>query len=151
ALAELAEAVGVPILAHVAGVETLTGAAEGGIGHAALSSLLRLAGADAVLTSTPHAPRPLSGGAYRATLDALAAVGGDGDVRPAMPMVGGGLTADHVGPIVEAAGLDVIVAAGGAIQGHPDGAAAGGRAFQAALAAAAERWHTTRAAPGPKR
>ena len=51
-----------------------------------------------------------------------------------MPMVGGGLTTEHVAPIVDAAGIDVIIGAGGAIQGHPDGAAAGGRAIQAAIA-----------------
>ena len=135
ALAELAAVAGVPILAHVAGIETVTGGVEGGIGHGALATLLRLAGADAVLTSTPHAPRPLPAGAYRATLDRLAKAAGG--LRPAMPMVGGGLTIDHVGPIVDAAGIDVIIGAGGAIQGHPAGAAAGGRAFQAAIEAAA--------------
>jgi 2,3-diketo-5-methylthiopentyl-1-phosphate enolase len=140
ALAELADGVGVPILAHVAGVETFTGAVEGGIGHGALAGLLRLAGADAVLTSTPHAPRPLPAGAYRATLDALTGRGPAPALRPAMPMLGGGITAEHVGAIVAAAGLDVIVAAGGAIQGHPDGAAAGGRSMQAAIAAAAVAW-----------
>lgn len=137
ALAELAEGVGVPILAHVAGVETFTGAIEGGIGYGVLAALLRLAGADAVLTSTPHAPRPLPFGAFRATLDALAGQGPGAGLRPAMPLMGGGIKAGHVAAIVEAAGLDVIVAAGGAIQGHPEGPAAGGRAMQAAIAAAA--------------
>jgi 2,3-diketo-5-methylthiopentyl-1-phosphate enolase len=139
ALAELAETAGVPILGHVAGVETFTGANEGGIGHAALATLLRLAGADAVLTSSPHAPRPLPDAAYLATIEALRA--SPDEMRPAMPMIGGGLTAEHVAPIVDAAGIDVIVAAGGSIQGHPDGAAAGGKAMQAAIAAAARAWH----------
>jgi 2,3-diketo-5-methylthiopentyl-1-phosphate enolase len=138
ALAELAEDAGVPILAHVAGIETWTGALEGGVGHGALAGLLRLAGADAVLTSTPHAPRPLPGGAYRATLDRLS--GPAGALRPAMPMVGGGLTVEHVRPIVAAAGIDVIIGAGGAIQGHPDGPAAGGRAFRAEIARVADGW-----------
>jgi 2,3-diketo-5-methylthiopentyl-1-phosphate enolase len=146
ALAELADGVGVPILAHSAGVETFTGAVEGGIGHGALAGLLRLAGADAMLTSTPHAPRPLPAGAYRATLDALGGPGAAPALRPTMPMMGGGITADHVGAIVDAAGLDVIVAAGGAIQGHPEGAAAGGRSMQAAIAAAAAAWRTRAAA-----
>jgi len=35
-------------------------------------------------------------------------------------------------------GLDVMLGVGGAIQGHPDGAAAGGRALQQAIAAAVE-------------
>jgi 2,3-diketo-5-methylthiopentyl-1-phosphate enolase len=57
-------------------------------------------------------------------------------LRPTMPMVGGGLTADHVQPIVEAAGFDVMIGVGGAIQGHPDGPVAGGRAVMAAVDAA---------------
>jgi len=139
ALAELAESAGVPILAHVAGIEMWTGAAEGGIGHGALARLLRLAGADAVLTSTPHAPRPLPERAYAAVARGLRdPIAGD-RVRAALPMPGGGITADHAEPIVAALGLDVIVAVGGAIQGHPDGAAAGGRAVRAAIEAAAAR------------
>ncbi|HET7028246.1 MAG TPA: RuBisCO large subunit C-terminal-like domain-containing protein [Candidatus Limnocylindrales bacterium] len=139
ALAELAAAAGVPILAHVAGIETWTGAAEGGIAHGALARILRLAGADAVLTSTPHAPRPLSDGAYRATIAGLREPVAGGRVAATMPMAGGGITADHVDQLVAALGCDVIVAVGGAIQGHPDGAAAGGRAIQAAIAEAVLR------------
>jgi 2,3-diketo-5-methylthiopentyl-1-phosphate enolase len=137
ALGELAETAGVPILAHVAGIEALTGAAEGGIGHGALARLLRLAGADAVLTSTPHAPRPLPMAAFGATVDGLRGPLAGGRIAQAMPMPGGGITADHVRPLVDVLGLDAIIAAGGAIQGHPGGAAAGGRVMQAAIAEAA--------------
>lgn len=139
ALAELAETAAVPILAHVAGIEMWTGATEGGIAHGAVARLLRLAGADAVLTSTPHAPRPLSSAAYEATVAGLRDPIAGGRVPAAMPMPGGGITAAHVEPIVAALGLDVIVAVGGAIQGHPDGAAAGGRAMHQAIADAARR------------
>jgi 2,3-diketo-5-methylthiopentyl-1-phosphate enolase len=139
ALAELAETAGVPLLAHVAGIEMWTGAAEGGIGHGALARLLRLAGADAVLTSTPHAPRPLPAAAYRAVAAGLRDDIVGGRVRAALPMPGGGITADHVEPIVDALGTDVIIAVGGAIQGHPDGAAAGARAVRAAIDAAVAR------------
>jgi 2,3-diketo-5-methylthiopentyl-1-phosphate enolase len=129
----LAEArLGVPILAHTAGSETFTTATAGGYGQRLLlARLLRLAGADAVLTSTPLASRPLAETRYRATLDGCADawVG----LRPTMPMVGGGLTADHVEAIVEAAGSEVIIGVGGAIQGHPEGAAAGGQVVMAAL------------------
>jgi 2,3-diketo-5-methylthiopentyl-1-phosphate enolase len=129
---------GVPILAHTAGIETYTTAAAGGYGQRLLlARLVRLAGADAFLTSTPLASRPLADSRYRATID------GAGDdwagLLPIMPMVGGGLTADHVGTIVDAAGVDVIIGVGGSIQGHPDGAAAGGRAVMAAVRDAVDR------------
>ncbi len=132
----LAEArLGVPILAHTAGIETWTTGTAGAYGHRVLlARLLRLAGADAILTSTPHAPRPLEQGRFDAVLDGIrdAWMG----LRPAMPMVGGGLTASHVGPIVDEAGFDLMIGVGGAIQGHPDGTVAGGRAVMSAVEAA---------------
>jgi 2,3-diketo-5-methylthiopentyl-1-phosphate enolase len=139
ALQTLADArLGVPILAHTAGIETYTTAAAGGYGHALLvGRLVRLAGADAVLMSTPMAARPLAESRYRAALDASARPWAG--LRPTTPMVGGGLTADHVPAIVQAAGIDVIIGVGGAIQGHPDGTAAGGRAVMAAVHAAMGR------------
>ena len=147
AMADLATSAGVPILAHTAAIEMWTGAVDGGIGHGALASLLRLAGADAVLTSTPHAPRPLPDGAYRAGIDALRRPLPGAEVRAALPMMGGGIGPEHVAAIVEAAGIDAIVAAGGSIQGHPAGAAAGGRAMQEAIATAAAHWHARSDAP----
>ena len=136
AFAALAERrLGVPILAHTAGVETYTGGARSGFGHSVLiGRLARLAGADATLLSSPLAPRPLSTSIFRTTIDAMrdAAWG----LRPTAPVVGGGLTAEHVAPLVELAGVDQIIAVGGAIQGHPDGAAAGARAVRSAIDAA---------------
>jgi ribulose 1,5-bisphosphate carboxylase large subunit-like protein len=135
-LQTLAEArLGVPILAHSAGSETFTTATASGFGHRLLlGRLLRLAGADAVLSSTPVAPRPLSDARFAAFLDGCRDdwVG----LQPAMPMVGGGLRADHIGGLLATTGPDVILGIGGAIQGHPDGAAAGGRAVMDALTAA---------------
>jgi 2,3-diketo-5-methylthiopentyl-1-phosphate enolase len=136
AFAALVEArPGAPVFAHTAGVETFTGAPRSGYGHGLLiGRLTRLMGADAILTSTPFAPRPLPGPVFEATVDGMR--GNWLGMRPAMPVVGGGLTADHVRPIVAALGHDVIIGIGGAIQGHPEGAAAGARAIRAAIEAA---------------
>ena len=61
-----------------------------------------------------------------------------------MPMVGGGLRADHIAGLLATTGSDVILGIGGAIQGHPDGAATGGRSVMEALAVAmAERVQPT--------
>jgi 2,3-diketo-5-methylthiopentyl-1-phosphate enolase len=138
-LHSLAEArLGAPILAHTAGIETFTGSPSGGYGHRLLlGRLLRLAGADAVLISTPHAPRPLDPALYRAVL--AACVDDWVGLAPTMPMVGGGLTAEHIRSIVEVAGTDVIIGVGGAIQGDPEGAAAGGRRIMAVLGDAVRR------------
>ena len=132
-LAMLAEtSLGVPILAHTAGVETLTGARRAGFGQAVLlGDLVRLAGADAILLSTPYASRPLDRAVYGAVVERMRRPADP--LRPAMPTVGGGLTADHVGPLVRDLGADALLAVGGAIQGHPEGATAGARAIRAAI------------------
>jgi ribulose 1,5-bisphosphate carboxylase large subunit-like protein len=140
AVQALAEAeLGVPILVHTAGIETFTTPTAGGYGHRLLlARLARLAGADGVLSSTPWAPRPLEMSRYRAVLE-----GCRDDwqgLRPTLPMVGGGIRADHVASLVEVGGIDLMIGVGGAIQGHPDGTAAGGRAVMDAVGAAAERW-----------
>ncbi len=133
ALAHIAgSGLGVPIFAHTAGVETLTGATRAGFGHALLiGRLARLAGADAILTSTPFAPRPMPRSVFEATIEAMRAPWSS--LRPAMPVLGGGLTAAHAPGIVEALGSDAIIGVGGAIQGHPDGAAAGAREVRRAI------------------
>jgi len=133
ALATLAEAaLGAPIFVHTAGVETFTGAPRSGFGHGLLiGRLLRLCGADAILTSTPLATRPLPRAAFRATVEGMREPWHG--MSPAMPVVGGGLRADHVPALVDALGIDAIIGVGGAIQGHPDGAAAGARHVRAAI------------------
>lgn len=136
ALQGLAESgLGVPILAHTTTSEVLTGGTDTGIGQAVLfGKLLRLAGADAVFTSTPHGRRPPGRAVYDQTLAWL--LGPRGTLRPSMPMLAGGVTAEMIGPLVRHAGIDVMLGVGGAIQGHPQGAEAGARAIRAAIDAA---------------
>ena len=123
---------GVPIFVHTAGVETFTGGARSGYGHALLiGRLLRLVGGDAVLVSTPFAARPLSAAVFAATLERMRDPWHD--LRPSMPVVAGGLTADHVAGLVDAVGADAIIGVGGAIQGHPEGATVGARVVRAAI------------------
>ena len=140
AVQALAEAdLGVPILVHTAGIETFTTPTAGGYGHRLLlGRLARLAGADAVLSSTPWAPRPLEMSRYEGVLE------GCRDhwhaLPPTLPMVGGGIRADHIASLVEVGGADLMIGVGGAIQGHPEGTAAGGRVVMQAVDAAVERF-----------
>jgi 2,3-diketo-5-methylthiopentyl-1-phosphate enolase len=60
------------------------------------------------------------------------------ELKPTLPCVGGGIHPGSVARIVADLGLDVMLGVGGAIQGHPDGAAAGGRALRLAIDAAVE-------------
>ena len=45
-------------------------------------------------------------------------------------MPGGGTTQGHIEDVIHKFGKDVMIAAGGAIHGHPMGPAAGARAFR---------------------
>jgi ribulose 1,5-bisphosphate carboxylase large subunit-like protein len=54
-------------------------------------------------------------------------------------MVAGGLTAEMIEPIVAEFGIDLMLGAGGAIQGHPDGPTAGAVSIRAAIDAAVAR------------
>ena len=132
----LAEAdLGAPILVHTTTSEVLTGGTGSGIGQAVLfGKLLRLAGADGVFTSTPHGHRPLAADVFGTTVDWL--LERRGGLKPVMPMLAGGVTADHIAPLIARAGVDVMLGIGGAIQGHPDGATAGARVMRAAIDAA---------------
>jgi 2,3-diketo-5-methylthiopentyl-1-phosphate enolase len=132
----LAEAdLGAPILVHTTTSEVLTGGTGSGIGQAVLfGKLLRLAGADGVFTSTPHGHRPLAADVFGTTVDWL--LERRGGLKPVMPMLAGGVTADHIAPLIARAGVDVLLGIGGAIQGHPDGATAGARVMRAAIEAA---------------
>jgi 2,3-diketo-5-methylthiopentyl-1-phosphate enolase len=133
AVQTLAEAnVGVPIFAHTAGIETFSGDPRAGFGRALLvGRLLRLAGADAILTDNPYGRRPPPRDVTSATIGRMRE--GWSALRPALPTVGGGLTVETVAPIVAEFGVDLIVAAGGAIQGHPQGATEGVRAMLASI------------------
>ena len=136
AFAALAETrPGVPIFAHTAGIETFTTAPRAGYGQALLvGRLVRLVGADAILTSTPFVRRGVPEPIFRATVEAMR--GAWFGLAPAMPVLGGGLTAAIIPSIVDTVGVDAIVGVGGAIQGHPDGPAAGARAVRDAIDAA---------------
>ena len=133
ALQELAESdLGVPILAHTACAEVFTGGERTGIGQAVLfGKLLRLAGADAVLTSTPYGQRPLARGIFEDTIRWLREP--SHETLPSMPMIAGGVTREMVSLLVGDAGIDAILGVGGAIQGHPGGAEAGARSIRNAI------------------
>lgn len=135
ALQEVVEEVdeALPVVAHTAGLD-MFGSGSSGLTVAAevlVGRLTRLAGADAVLIGSPRATRPVP----RALWQRMATLLRDGwlGLAPAFPVVGGGVVVDQLADIVGDLGTDVIITAGGAVNGHPDGAEAGARAMMAAL------------------
>ena len=131
-LKQIAEAAGVPVLGHAAGAGmyyegTLTGMAS----PLAVGKMARLAGADIVMVNTPYGGYPLRHQKYMQTLGQLTLPWYH--IRPSMPSIGGGVHPGMVEKYVREAGTDIVLAAGGAVQGHPGGATAGARAMRQAV------------------
>ncbi len=137
ALSMLADdpAINVPILGHLALAGGLYAAPWSGVSsHLVLGKLPRLAGADAVVYPSPY-------GSLRSTRSkhltvARAMTDSFFGIRRIAPVAGGGIHAGVVPLLVGDLGIDLAVAAGGAVHGHPMGVAAGARAIRQAIDAA---------------
>jgi 2,3-diketo-5-methylthiopentyl-1-phosphate enolase len=127
-----------PILTHYAGFGTLTESPCSGISSPLLlGKLCRLAGADASMYTSIYTAYPLMRERYLRTaqMQRMKLY----QVRPTLPVIGGGIHPGTALRIVQDLGNDVMLAVGGAIQGHPGGTAAGGRAMRQAIEAAARK------------
>jgi 2,3-diketo-5-methylthiopentyl-1-phosphate enolase len=125
----------VPILSHYAGAGPLVENPRTGISSPLLlGKLNRLAGADVAMFGSVYSSYPLLREKYLRTahFQTMPLY----DLKPIMPSVGGGVHPATAVRIIEEIGFDVMLAVGGAIQGHPDGATAGGRAMRQAIDAA---------------
>lgn len=139
ALHMLAEdkALHIPILAHSAGAAALTENPRSGIASPLLlGKLVRLAGADAGMFNSVYTRYPFLRERYLrvAQMQRMPLF----HLKPALPTIGGGITPANAVRIVHDLGPDIMLAVGGAIQGHPDGAAAGARAMRQAIDAAVQ-------------
>lgn len=125
----------VPILAHPALAGAVYPSPQYGIGAPVLlGKLMRLAGADLVLYPSAYGPVAME----RAETLAIAAElrGPAPGLKRAFPVPSAGIHPGLVPQLYADLGNDQVINAGGGIHGHPDGSAAGGRAFVAAIDAA---------------
>ena len=127
----LSEELGVPVMGHFAGAAPFYESAVSGMAADLACGLLpRLAGADLTLVNTPFGGYPITVHSYLQTAERMAEP--MGNLRQTMPVVGGGVHPGTVTRYMRDLGSDIVLGAGGAIQGHPMGASAGVRAmFQA--------------------
>jgi 2,3-diketo-5-methylthiopentyl-1-phosphate enolase len=136
-VAALADATKVPILGHFAGSAVYFEGDNSGMSAQLASGLLpRIAGCDMIVTATPYGGYPLRSLSYLQTFNA--ATGPRPHIRPSMPVIGGGVHPGTVSRYLSDLGTDIILGAGGAIAGHPQGPAAGVTAFKQAIAAVQE-------------
>jgi 2,3-diketo-5-methylthiopentyl-1-phosphate enolase len=128
----LAGAVEVPVMGHFAGAGmAYEGPASGMSSSIALGKLPRLAGADIAMINTPYGGYPIRRLKYLATVQQLSLP--HPHLARTFPAIGGGVHPGVVELYMHELGRDIILSPGGAIQGHPDGAAAGGRAMRQAI------------------
>lgn len=129
-------------LAHYAGVGIISGVHE----SLMIGTLPRLAGADAMMTMFPGVGK---GEAYQRFLAISQKQNLPmGGIAPTMTVIGGGVTPLNLAHVVSDLGKDIILGVGGAIQGHPMGAKAGGEAVMCAVRAAADGVSLEEAAAG---
>lgn len=117
----------VPILAHPA----FAGALTGSIRHSLLfGKLIRLAGADLTLFPSPY-------GSLSTPKDEAQQIQTYATephwTKPILTVPSAGIHPGLVPDLIRDFGSDVVINAGGGIHGHPDGAAAGARAFRQAI------------------
>ncbi len=138
-----------PIMAHPALAGGMALEANHGIAaHLLLGKLLRLAGADLVLFPSPYGSVGLR--RESALKLAFACTRELHGMKPAFPVPSAGITPSLVPQLLADYGNDVVVNAGGAVHGHPDGARAGAEAFVAAVKATTEGVALAKAAEASK-
>lgn len=121
--------INVPILAHSDYTGAVYESPWSGMSINLIGATLpRLAGLDMVIALSPYGKFPM-------LMDSFISAGYKmlsplGDIKPIIPMPGGGTTQGHIEDLIKKFGNDVMIAAGGAIHGHPMGPAAGARAFR---------------------
>lgn len=128
----LAKECPVPVLGHYAGAGMYyEGINSGMCSEIAVGRLARLAGADIIMTNTPYGGYPLERLAYIRTVQQLTLPWAH--IRPTFPAMGGGVHPGVVEQYISDFGMDIMLAPGGAVQGHPMGPAAGVRAMYQAI------------------
>jgi 2,3-diketo-5-methylthiopentyl-1-phosphate enolase len=102
--------------------------------HLAVGRFPRLAGADLMMINTPYGGYPLRYEKYIKTVQHLTLP--FYGVRPTMPVIGGGVHPGLTEKFIGELGADIMLAAGGAVHGHPSGPAAGAMAMKQSIDAA---------------
>lgn len=122
------------IMAHYAGVGVMNWQ-KGGIANSVYIGLFpRLAGAHAIMTMFAGETNAEDRYDFFKTVQAQRMP--LGNIKPSVTTVGGGITPLNLASIYNDLGKDIILGVGGAIQGHPCGAACGAKATMSAVNAA---------------
>ncbi|MEA4911527.1 MAG: RuBisCO large subunit C-terminal-like domain-containing protein [Oscillospiraceae bacterium] len=132
---KISDQIDIPVMGHYAA----SGVSNEGI-NSGLSSQLsigkfaRMAGSDMVVMNTPYGGYPLLPHRYLMTVRemSLPFYG----MKPCMPILGGGVHPGMTERLIKDCGPDIVLASGGAVQGHPMGSTAGVIAMKQSIDAA---------------
>jgi 2,3-diketo-5-methylthiopentyl-1-phosphate enolase len=126
--------IGVPILAHLDFAGVFYESPFSGLSsHLVLGKLARLAGADMVVYPSYYGKFPFLKERYIRIAHHLTEP--FYHIKPTFPIPGGGVHPGMVPFLLGELGNDSIIAAGGAVHGHPGGAMAGAKALRQAVEA----------------
>ncbi|MCI2062386.1 MAG: RuBisCO large subunit C-terminal-like domain-containing protein [Eubacteriaceae bacterium] len=135
ALAEDPE-ITVPILAHACGGGAMFTSQFQGMSSHVLNKMIRLCGADIVVNSSPYGKFDILHSKYMAITKAL--TGKFYDIKPSIPLYGGGIIPAVVKKTLTDAGIDCVLGVGAGIHAHPMGPRAGAVAMRQAIDAVME-------------
>lgn len=130
ALAEDPE-ITVPILAHACGGGAWFTSEFQGMSSHVLNKMIRLCGADIVVNSSPYGKFDILHSKYLKITQALTS--DFYDIKPSMPLYGGGVIPGLVKQTLKDAGIDCILGVGAGIHAHPMGPKAGAIAMREAM------------------
>lgn len=120
--------INVPILAHPGGCGAVISSPYQGIAYPVLSKLTRLCGADIQLVANPYGKFDLM---KHPTIKALSIMRNPMyDIKPSMPLFGGGTIPGNVPMILNDVGVDCIMGAGAAVHAFPEGPRKGAKALR---------------------
>lgn len=130
------ESIKVPIHVHRTMHGAMTKDPRHGVAMLSITKLVRMCGGDALHIGTLGVGK--MSGSSREDSNLAACLGGDVPFKTVMPVCSGGVYPGIVGPIVEKAGFNVQIQAGGGVAGHPRGVKAGAMGMSQAVDAAFE-------------
>jgi len=124
--------INVPVLAHPDFAGAVYESEWSGVSAELIKAKLpRIAGLDMGIVLSPYGKFPLIEDKFKQCC--LAHLSPLRNIKPSWPMPGGGTHPGHTQELMEQLGNDIIIAAGGAMHGHPMGAVAGARAFRQSI------------------
>jgi len=124
--------ISIPIVAHYATAGSMTESPYTGISTPLLlGKLARMAGADMCMFSSPYSTYPFLKRRYKQIADMQRLP--FGNLKPTMPIIGGGVHPNSAQKIVRDLGKEIVLASGGAILGHPLGPTEGAKSMMQAV------------------